>query len=278
MSRVVSEDGTEIVYETVGAGSAVVIVGGGIVDRSAYAPLAKTLSDNHCVWFFDRRGRGESGNTLPYSQAREVEDIAALVTAVRETSDMPVCLLGHSSGGALVLETAAAGVPVDGLVVYEVPYCATEQTARRWQEYVDGLWVALAEGRDDDGLELFLRFSGLGDNLIASARNSPNWATLVASVHTLAYETASTGDGVPPVERLATITCPTLVLTGGVPANARQGMGQMPPDFYTRAADAIVAAVPGATSLVIEGQSHEPDPARIRLLVESFLAGELGQL
>lgn len=278
MSRVVSEDGTEIAYETMGAGPVVVIVGGGIDDRSAALPFVKALSERHSVWCFDRRGRGESGNALPYDPAREVEDVAAVVEAVREVSDKQVCLLGISTGGAIALEAAAAGVPVDRVVVYEVPYCATEETARRWQEYVESLWVALAEGRRGDALELFLRFSGADDGVVASARNSPRWESLAATTHTLAYDTASTGDGLPPVERLAAITCPTLVLSGGVPANTRVGMGQAPPDFYARAADAIVAAVPGATSLVLEGQAHEPDPARIRLIVESFLAGELGPL
>jgi pimeloyl-ACP methyl ester carboxylesterase len=278
MSRVVSKDGTGIAYESTGAGPVVLIVGGGIVGRSAYAPLAKALSENHSVWYYDRRGRGESGNTLPYEQEREVEDVAAMVVAAREEVDGPLCLFGISSGGALVLEAAAAGVPADRLVVYEVPYCATEQTARRWQEYVEGQWVALAEGRDGDALELFMRFSGANDALVASARNSPKWAGLAATAYLLAYEAASTGDGVPPVERLATIAQPTLVLTGGVPANARLGMGEMPQDFYARAADAIVAAVPDATSLVLEGQSHEPDPARVRLVVESFRAGDLWPL
>lgn len=274
MNKVVSKDGTEIAYETTGTGPVVILTGAGIVGRSEYAPLAEPLSERHTVYLYDRRGRGESGNVLPYDQEREVEDIAAIVEVARGTdAGEPVCLLGISSGGALVLEAAAAGVPVDRVVVYEVPYCATEDTARRWQDYVEGLWVALAEGREGDALELFMRFSGANDALVASARNSPNWAGLAGTAHLLAYEAASTGDGAPPVARLATISQPTLVLTGSVPANARLGMGEMPPDFYQRASAAIVDAVPGATGLVLEGQAHEPDPVRLRSVMADFFSG-----
>lgn len=278
MSKVVSLDGTEIAYDRRGGtGPVVVVVGAGIVGRSEYAAVAEAFAGRHTVYTYDRRGRGESGNTLPYDQRREVEDIAAVVAAAG-TDGEPPCLLGISSGGALVLEAAAAGVPAGRLVVYEVPYCATEDTARRWQDYVEGLWVALAEGRDGDALELFMRFSGADDALVVSARNSPRWAGLAATAHLLAYEAASTGDGTPPTALLATITQPTLVLTGSVAANARLGMGQMPPDFYALAADAIVAAVPDATPLVLEGQSHEPDPARLRSAVEDFNSGISWQL
>lgn len=278
MSRVTSRDGTEIAYERRGSGPVLVLVGAGIVDRSEYSSLADALAERHTVYFYDRRARGESGNTLPYDVAREVEDIAAVVEVARDESPGgPTCLFGLSSGGALVLEAAAAGLVVDRLVVYEVPYCVTERTIRRWQDYVEGLWVALAEGRNDDALELFMRFSGASDALVASARNSPNWAGLAAVAHKLAYEAASTGDGLPPTERLATVSQPTMVVTGGVRANARLGMGEMPPDFYDQAADAIVAALPHARRLVLDGQSHEPAPELVVSALETFFVDGPGR-
>src|SRR4029079_9459845 len=70
------------------------------------------------VYAYDRRGRGQSGDTQPYAPAREVEDIAALIEAAGGSA----CLLGLSSGGALALEAAASGLRVEKVVAYEPPY------------------------------------------------------------------------------------------------------------------------------------------------------------
>ena len=111
MSRVTSKDGTSIAYERSGNGPALILVDGALCSR-AFGPspkLAPLLARHFTVYAYDRRGRGESTDTRPYSPAREVEDIAALV----EAAGGDACLLGLSSGGALALEAAAAGVPVD---------------------------------------------------------------------------------------------------------------------------------------------------------------------
>ena len=45
MSRVTSKDGTSIAYDREGNGPAVILVGGGAVDRSENAPLAAALAE-----------------------------------------------------------------------------------------------------------------------------------------------------------------------------------------------------------------------------------------
>lgn len=270
MGMVQSKDGTAITYERLGSGPAVVLLRP-LVDRSLYAPHARALAEHFTVYSYDRRAQSQSGNATPYAVEREIEDVAALVSvAETETAGGPVCLYGISTGGAIALEAVAAGVQARRSAVYEVPYCVTDQTQRRWRDYVDQLWVALGAGNFDDALELFLRFSGTSEFEIIAARNSPNWNRLAADAPMLAYDAASMGDGTLPAGRFAKITQPVLVITGDVPADARLGMAGMPSDFYDLAADAITASVPHATRMVFAGCSHEPDPVQGATVLSKF--------
>lgn len=264
MSRVMSKDGTSIAYERSGSGLAVILVGGGLVDpatgragRWENAPLATELAEQFTVYNYDRRGRGDSGDTLPYAVERELEDIEALIAEAGGSAH----LYGVSSGGALALEAAAARIAVDRLAVYEVPYGVADDWPRRWREYVEQLGVVLAEGRRGDAVELFMRVAGSSEELILSAKRSPMWAGLEAIAHTLAYDAACLGNGQPPTARLATITRPTLVATGG---------GD---DFFEQAADAIAASIPQAQRQIVAGQTHLVDPKALAPVLERFFSG-----
>src|SRR4029078_815550 len=109
MNHVRSQDGTLIAYERSGAGPALILVDGALCSRS-FGPspkLAALLARHFTVYAYDRRGRGQSGDTPPYTPAREVEDIAALVEAAGGSAS----LLGLSSGGALALSAAGDRLP-----------------------------------------------------------------------------------------------------------------------------------------------------------------------
>ena len=113
-----SADGTKICYESVGAGPAVVLVGGAFNHRTTVAPLARVLSGFATVYTYDRRGRGSSGDTPPYAVDREIEDLAAVIGA----TGGPAAVFGHSSGATLSLLAARADLPITRLAVYEPPY------------------------------------------------------------------------------------------------------------------------------------------------------------
>jgi pimeloyl-ACP methyl ester carboxylesterase len=274
MNQVVSRDGTVLAYERVGSGPAVILIRAGFVDRDRYRPHAEALGRFFTVYLYDRRANGDSGNNQPYALEREVEDVEAMVGRAQDEcpGELP-CLYGVSTGGALALEAAAAGVAAHRLAVYEVPYCVAGDTGRKWREYIEQLWFALAAGNTDEALEIFMRFSGSSEFDIIAARNSRAWKRLAADSYKLAYDAASTGDGQPPVDRLAKIGQPTLVATGGVPADARVGMVEMPADFYDRAADAIAANVPHTERMVFDGCAHEPDPDRAAITLNRFFTG-----
>jgi pimeloyl-ACP methyl ester carboxylesterase len=86
MSTVTSADGTVIDYDRYGDGPAVIFIGGAATYRTideATTQTAKRLAaEGSTTVDYDRRGRGRSGDTPPWALDREVEDVAALITAV----------------------------------------------------------------------------------------------------------------------------------------------------------------------------------------------------
>ena len=121
MATAISRDGTSIGFEETGVGPLLILVDGALGYRAfgAMQALAKLLAPAFSVITYDRRGRGESGDTPPYALQREVEDIESLLAA----DDGKVSLFGTSSGACLALEAAVAlGERVEKLAMYEPPY------------------------------------------------------------------------------------------------------------------------------------------------------------
>ncbi|MFJ9201530.1 alpha/beta fold hydrolase [Streptomyces flaveolus] len=252
-----SRDGTRIAYERTGQGPAVVLVSGAMSTGATLAPLAAELSDRFDVTVYDRRGRGESGDTAPYAVEREVEDLAALIEEVGGEAS----LYGISSGGALVLRAAASGLPVRRAAVYEVPYAMDDDSARARAEYTERLGEALGQGRRGDAVELFLRLTGLGEEMIRGARQSPMWAGMESVAPSLAYDDAVMGDARVPRARLAEITAPVLALAGDAGA-----------EWMREAARAVADAVPEGTYRTLGGQSHMVEPGVLAPVLAEFFA------
>ncbi|MFF4274869.1 alpha/beta fold hydrolase [Streptomyces sp. NPDC001536] len=244
--KTLSRDGTPIAYESSGQGPAVILVSGAMSTGGTVAPLAVPLSDRFTVLVYDRRGRGESGDTAPYAVEREVEDLAALI----EAAGGEACLYGISSGGALVLRAAASGLPVRRVAVYETPFADfSEGGAKERAEYTENLTAALAQGRRGDAVELFLRLVDMPDEMIQGARQSPMWPGMEAVAPSLAYDNAVLGDGLVPRDRLAAITVPVLAVAGGAS-----------PEWLREATRAVAEAVPNGSYRNLEGQTHMVDP------------------
>ena len=257
--KTISRDGTSLAYESTGQGPTVILVSGAMSTGGTVAPLAVPLADRFRVVPYDRRGRGESGDTQPYAVEREVEDLAALIEAVGGEA----ALCGVSSGGALVLEAAASGLPVRRVAVYEVPFADfLEGGAARYSEYTAHLSEALAHGRRGDAVELFLRLTGMAEQTIQGARQSPMWAGMETVAPSLAYDDAVMGDGLVPRERLASITVPVLSVAGGAS-----------PGWMREAAWAVAEAVPEGTYRSLEGQTHMVEPGVLGPVLAEFFAG-----
>ncbi len=104
MQTVISQDGTPIAYDREGFGPALILVTGAIARRTDAAALAGKLAPHFTVYTYDRRGRGDSGDTPPYAVTREVEDIGALI----QEAGGSAFVFGHSSGAVLAMEAAAS--------------------------------------------------------------------------------------------------------------------------------------------------------------------------
>ena len=85
------------------------------------------------------------------------------------------------------------------------------------------------------------------------------WPGLQALAHTLPYDLALTGDQGIPVDYLAKITVPVLVLGG---ANS--------PDWFRRTVQATTDAIPGARLVMLDGQDHGAPPEVIAPLLTDF--------
>jgi pimeloyl-ACP methyl ester carboxylesterase len=256
LNTVISRDGTPIAYDRLGDGAPVILVSGGSTDRSANAPLAALLAHQFAVLNYDRRGRGPSGDTPPYSVEREIEDIDAVI---REAGGSAF-LYGTSSGGALALEAAARGLGIIKLAVWEPPYILDgyprppADTAAVFDRLV-------AEGRRGDAVEYFMaRVVGLPPEFVAQARSAPWWATQEALAHTLAYDATIMGDYSLPAERLAMVRVPTMVIDGGASF-----------DWMHETAQSIVDLLPRGERRTLEGQSHNVAPEALApVLIEFF--------
>ncbi|MES5817202.1 alpha/beta hydrolase [Streptomyces sp. RG80] len=256
--KTLSRDGTPIAYESSGEGPTVILVSGAMSTGGTVAPLAVPLSDRFRVLVYDRRGRGESGDTAPYAVEREVEDLAALI----EVAGGEACLCGISSGGALVLRAAASGLPLRRVAVYETPFADfSEHGAKERAEYTENLTAALGEGRRGDAVELFLRLVGTPDEMIRGARQSPMWGGMEAVAPTLAYDNAVLGDGLVPRDRLASIAVPVLAVAGDAS-----------PDWMQAATRAVAEVVPQGSYRSLAGQTHMVDPNALAPVLAEFFA------
>ena len=261
MQPVTSKDGTRIAFDREGSGPPLIIVGGALSDRAGSAALAKLLAPHFTVYSFDRRGRGESGDTRPYAAAREIEDIEALI----DHAGGSAFVAGFSSGAALSLQAAAAlGGKVRKLALYEAPYDEAKGAAGKWQIYRKEQEQLLATGRMGDAVVHHLKFVGLPDAAIQEMKGSPAWAGMVRMAGTLPYDVAVIGDDRSvPVARAATIGAETLVMDG---AASRQAM-----PFMAATAERIATAIPQAERRTIEGQGHNAAPDVLApVLIEWF--------
>ncbi|THG33423.1 alpha/beta fold hydrolase [Naasia lichenicola] len=257
-----SADGTTIAYERTGSGPAIVLVDGAMCTRDfgPMRPVAAALSDAFTVYAYDRRGRGESGDTAPYAVQREIEDLLAMIAV----TGGPSLVFGSSSGAALALEAAMAGAPISRLAVWEPPYVATGK-AEAEPDHVANSTALVEAGRPGDAVTYFLTkmvgapaFVGLIMKL-----NRRIWRKMQAVGHTIPYDARIMDGFVAPAERLAAIGQPTLVALGG---RAKPNM---------RAAVLAVAdAVPNAEFRELPGQMHNVATTAISpLLREWFLRG-----
>jgi pimeloyl-ACP methyl ester carboxylesterase len=260
MSTVTSADGTVIDFDSYGTGPAVIFINGASVYRAVDELTAATArllaSAGFTAVDYDRRGRGRSGDTPPWSLDREVEDVAALIDATGSTA----ALCSNSSGADIALAAAVADVGVSALVLYEPPFFAGLDLT----EHLATLRALLADGKNDEAMRYNLTsIIGLPAAVVDEMATAPAWAARIAVAPTLVYEhTATQAITMDPDwrGRWAAVTVPALVCSGD---QSFPGM--------VEAADAVAAALPSASRRSVPGQGHRPAPDSFVPVLAEFL-------
>lgn len=250
MSTVQSADGTLIAYDAVGSGPALVLVDGALCTR-AIGPskgLARFLSQRFTAITYDRRGRGDSGDSPEFRVEREVEDLEALIAATEAA-----LLHGQSSGAVLALRAAQRSSVITGLAVHEAPFIVNDRRPATGPEYHSGLVAQLDRGERGGAVRQFLEFVGLPKALIAGMRLTPLWPRLKAIAHTLPYDSLITlpyqqGDSLSPAD-WSGVDQKALIMSGGKSgAWIQDSMAQ------------LAEILPEAEHHTLEGQTHHIRP------------------
>ena len=267
MQTVQSRDGTTIAFDRFGDGPPVILVDGALCYRESGGSrkLAASLAPHFTVYAYDRRGRGESGDTAPYAVEREVEDVEALIEDAGGSAD----LYGISSGAVLALEAANRGVGVENLVLYEPPLIVDDSRPPLPPDYAANLDEVLAADRRDDAVRLFLREVGVPGIALALMRFIPAWSKLKSVAHTLPYDFAIL-DGLQagnplPDSRWDAVTVPALVLVGG-----------KSPAWLHHGTQALADVLADARHRVLEGQTHMVKADALAPALEEFFTSDDG--
>lgn len=261
VEKTTSADGTTIAYERAGAGPPIVLVGGAFCDRHATAAIAGALAVDFTAVSYDRRGRGDSGDSPQYAVAREVEDLEAVIRAV----GAPAFVHGISSGGVLALRAAAAGLPIAGVSVLETPFRVPGAPPAP-PRYRETLVEFISAGRRDAAVAYFMTDAvGQSEEEVAEARGSQWWPALEAMAHTLVHDALVMGDdSTVPVDVLARVAVPTLAVDSTGSA-----------DWLRAGAGAAAAAVPGARHRSLDGGFHDVPPEVLAPVLAEFFLGHV---
>ena len=258
MRTVNSADGTAIAFDLFGSGPPVIMVVGAFNTRSGTEPLAVALQDRFTILNYDRRGRGDSGDTLPYAVEREIEDIDALIDAAGGSA----AVFGHSSGATLALRAAAQGLAISKLALYEPPFLVDGSRPPLPADLPWQLSELIAAGRRGDAVELYqTKAVGIPEEAVVQMRDAPFRPALEAIAHTLVYDATIVGDLTLPTEMIASITAPTLVIDG-----------ELSPPLLRNAARAVAETLPNGRRRTLVGQTHDISPDVTAAALAEFLS------
>ena len=253
MSTVTSKDGTRVAFDQSGEGPALILVVGAFNDRAIGAPLALSLEQHFTVFNYDRRGRGDSGDTAPYAIEREIEDLDALIVQAGGSA----CVFGYSSGAILALRAAAHGSAISQLALYEPP-----PTGGKTGDLASQLRELIAAGRRGDTVELFQTEAvGIPAAIVAQMRNAPFRPALEKIAHTLVFESIILKTL--PARLTASVRVPTLVIDG-----------EQSPEVMRQAAKSLVDALPNGRYHTLKGQGHDIVPAVLAPALDEFFLAQ----
>lgn len=260
MSKTKSKDGTMIAYEKTGSGPAVILVDGAFCGKS-YGPMIKIaplLSENFTVITYDRRARGDSGDTKPYSIEREIEDIDTLIKIARGSA----YLFGISSGAILCLKAADSGLNIIKLALLEPPFVGNAK-GRRPANAEHQLRDMISQGKKGEACEFYLRkIIGVPAIVPFLLKFTSNWSKMKHNAASLPNDAAVCGDFNLPKKFLHSIKIPTLVIDSF-----------KSPQSLRKAVAAVAEALPNGKRITLKGSVHNVPPKILVPVLKKFFNG-----
>ncbi|MBO9728664.1 MAG: alpha/beta hydrolase [Chitinophaga sp.] len=255
MKTTLSKDGTTLAYNVTGNGPALIFITGATCYREFNPVLydVSVFSTEFTVYNYDRRGRGDSGNTLPYAVEREIEDIEAMIDAAGGQA----FLYGHSSGAILALKAALTlGNKVSKLAMYDAAYCPDAASLEEFKALSSDLYQLLQAGKNQEAITGFLEGIGIPQEAFESLY--PDWQIMVDLAPTLAYDT-TLASALPPVKEVAGLTTPAQII-----------VGEKSPESLQAVAQQLREAIPNAVYTVAKGQDHLPAAEVVLSVLTAF--------
>lgn len=259
MDLTTSADGTPIAWSATGTGPVVVIVNGAFSRaRDSEGLAAALVALGFRAVAYDRRSRGDSGDSRSVAPEREAEDLAAVVAAAGGQA----AVLGHSSGAVLALYAASRGVPTRALYLSEPPFrfgvdLPDPALAQRLQ--------ALVDAGDRAGAVSTFQVEGIGlpASMVDQMRATPMFEALLPLAQSTVHDAALTAALQTPTEAMLSVDVPVTILLGA----------ETFPVLDT-AARTLAAAMPAARLVeVAESLHHRPDPGATAAVVAAAEAG-----
>lgn len=257
MEKIISKDGTLIAFDKTGTGPALILVDGAFCSRK-FGPmpkLAPLLAGKFTVYTYDRRGRGDSGDTQPYNVQREIEDLEALIAEAGRDTGGSAFLFGISSGGALGVRAVAAGLPITKLAIFEPPYIIGHSANERNNKHKhrppadaqEQLIRMIADQKKGNAVRFFLnKVMGVPAILPFIMQLFPAWSKMKANANALPYEVAVMGDFRMPKDQVASVSIPTLVLDS-----------KKSPETLRGPARVVAETLPYGQGKSLKGQIHD---------------------
>ena len=262
--RVASRDGTSIAMFGSGSGPPLLMVHGTAGDHTTFRVVGPRLARSNAVEAMDRRGRGASGDTSPYSIQREFEDVAVIAEQLAAEAGGPVAVFGHSYGGRCALGAALLTGAIGRVICYEG---APTPPGRSY--HPPGLKNRLrARLEADDSAGLLGTFMtevvGMTPSELEAYRANPVWPARVAAAVTIPRELEAEATAAAALEALGLVWQPVLQLLGSasLPVFRHATMA-----LDERLVDGRIVEISGA-----KHAAHHTHPDAVVEAVHAFLA------
>lgn len=259
--QAITEDGTEAQAVDEGVGTPILVLHGGMGDRTVWQPVTDLLRDRFRTVRLERR-RYRMDLPGVATMAQEVEHVAAIAAQL----DRPV-LVGHSSGAVLALEALVANPGAyAGAVLYEPPLVIGAPLS---DDKLAAAREALARDKPGMALSIFLRdvvrmpapLAWMAGLLVG---RHPEYRRRV--VRQLDDNDAIDALGVR-LAAYARLDMPILLLGG-----------DKSPRHLAERLDALERTLPHARRLLMHGQGHTAErraPDRVAKAIATFITEEV---